>query len=312
MRILILVTVLYLFCGCTREIEFSAEEQAPLLVVNSIISNDETVEINLSHSVFLSEGGNKRYVKDADVKMYVNDNLKETLKNSFEGLYTSSYKPKIGDKIRIDVSKQGFKTTTATTIIPDIAENISMEKQIKNIGDKIKVDIKINFKDKLGLKNYYRVFVQNKFTDMKTNTTHIPYSRINVDLSNNSVLAFLKDKDVPLDNPIMIEDSRKESIYRNYFSDEIIDGKTYTLNFSFTERSIFFISKEYKNTIKIEFHSLSEDFYRYMLSKGKPKSYEDAMVEPVPIYSNITNGIGILGSYSKNVITFDIYQENKP
>lgn len=62
------------------------------------------------------------------------------------------------------------------------------------------------------------------------------------------------------------------------------------------------------NTIYIEVKSITEDYYLYQKSvKDQAYSRNDPFAEPVPIYTNIQNGIGIFTAYNSLVDT--IYLE---
>jgi hypothetical protein len=65
----------------------------------------------------------------------------------------------------------------------------------------------------------------------------------------------------------------------------------------------------------VELQSISESYYQYLKSMTSNGGGDDFFSEPVQVYSNITNGIGILGSYTQSskvvelpaTISYDIY-----
>ena len=109
----------------------------------------------------------------------------------------------------------------------------------------------------------------------------------------------------------------------NVFTDELINGKTYTLDFS--SPKVFFQRRTPKysldtelgkqislspNPEKVELlvtlQSIDEEYYYYLKSRGASK-VNDYFSEPTQILGNINGGIGYMAGYtSSNVIRFEL------
>jgi hypothetical protein len=96
--------------------------------------------------------------------------------------------------------------------------------------------------------------------------------------------------------------------YNNEFSDELFNGKEYSLKFSFNSSTYIYKDQTYNQTSKvpikqelnIELQSISESYFKYLRSQSASASTIEFFSEPVQIYSNVKGGIGILGSYSSS------------
>ena len=95
--------------------------------------------------------------------------------------------------------------------------------------------------------------------------------------------------------------------FMNYaiISDKIINGQSRTLLFDLE----YYNFMEEVNTVDIYVNSISKEMYLYYLQLGKySQSGSSFMAEPVMVYSNITNGLGIFGGYSISKSSIDIPQ----
>jgi len=89
---------------------------------------------------------------------------------------------------------------------------------------------------------------------------------------------------------------------RNYHRSELIFSDKYING---TNREIIFPEVNTRGTILFIYQqTLSEDYYLYLYSYyNKPT---DSFSEPVPLHSNIVNGVGIFGAYNEIVDTLQL------
>ncbi len=82
------------------------------------------------------------------------------------------------------------------------------------------------------------------------------------------------------------------------FTDELIPGKEYTLNLKYTG---FNFNTEHYEFLRASFrlNSITRDLYLYLQSYSVYGQTEgNPLAEPVPVYTNIINGLGIVGALS--------------
>ena len=134
--------VFILFYSCDKEIEFKGEVQEPMLVMNGVVTANEKIVLRLTESQFFLNVQDYYYkfIKDADVTLFVNDEFVETFQYKerifgesnvgqapplidyeYEnpGAYVAEYLPKVGDHIRIEAKHPNFNTAEASLIIPN-------------------------------------------------------------------------------------------------------------------------------------------------------------------------------------------------
>jgi hypothetical protein len=145
------------------------------------------------------------------------------------------------------------------------------------------------------------------------------------------------------------------------FSDELFDGKEFSIKFDFDYRntealkpdttSIIYQLKDVNETanwyweswnrdyesysqwgsffnsmgwgteeeqarrveIVVELQSISRDYYHYLRTRNlSERTGDNPFGEPIQIFNNIQNGIGILGGYTSSVYRFEVTPERHP
>lgn len=311
--------VLFLLASCEKNIDFSGEMTAPQLVINSFVSPDSFIVADISQSRFFLDdaqyGEPFKRVENAEVDVFVNDVLKEKMAQGLTlGRYTSQYKPRAGETIRLIVSAAGFNTAWCETKIenpiPIIAidstiefkENYPITMYIDSLGRSDTIGYQVSkdhhftlrFKDSDTQQNYYRLLVRNITTygmdSVKWGSENDSFEFTDVVSGESS------DTDTGLGG----------STWNPYhvFSDELFNGKEYPLKFSVNSFYTYY-NPPFKNEVKaeqkirVELQSISKSYYLYL--KTRPASGgDDPFSEPVKIHNNVHDGIGIMGSFSSS------------
>lgn len=322
LAITLLLTVFIV--SCETEIKFNGKETAPSMVINSILNPDSTVKVHITKSkFFLDINGPFDPITNATVQLYANDKLIEALNSTGNGYYTGTYKPFPGDIIKIIARNNEFDNVYSSTEIPVTASITSVDTTstttktspliysgsynnegylntdtVGTISEK-KIKFTINIADRANYKNFYRLKVKHRsYYDNGTYSEHNTYF-------NSEDLVFGSTSETELFE-------EENTNYYHEFNDNLFNGKTYGLTFSIsTFQYNYFPGKEPKDdpwspaTIKqeilINIESISPAYYYYLNSRAKNNAYIEIFSEPVQIYNNIVNGIGILGAYNTSI-----------
>lgn len=330
-HILFVLSAVFLLFSCTNEIEFSGEQQQPMLVLNSFLTPDSVVKVQLTRSKFFLEDDTKfEVIANADVKLFVNGSFVEKLNHTSNGYYSGSYYPKENDIVKfVALAPQLAEVNASIVIAPKqlitgvdsssvtLGANPIVEYKYEGpnynpIYDTIGysynkgLDLRIRFKDQLGTKNYYRLVLKSK----------LYYS--NGEIMEGPVGASFDDLVFGNNNTDILGESSSYYSF-NEFSDQLFDGKTYELKtrifYSFsklnestssTTSPQVGINTPIKRELVVELQSISESYYHYLKSVTANEGADMFFSEPVQIYSNINNGIGILGSYTLSSKVFEL------
>jgi len=308
-----LIISLVLFASCEKDVEFKGEMTKSVLVVNSFVSPDSVVSANVSESkFFLEEENTITGIENATVSVYVNDVFKEKMIHTDKGNYRGTYIPTIGEIIKLvvtvsnktDVSCQDKVLTRPEIVSVDTAVTSSTGGYLLDYHTKLNsndtqvydtigksrnydCEFKIKMKDKGNEKNYYRLAVVRNSTFEGESGYEFVHITDNIDPE-----AYSSD-------PLQTEDDSNPFCV---FSDDIINGKEYTLKFKLSQNVITFYNrpKETKQELIIALQQISKDYYLYLRTRAVANE-DNVFSEPVQIHCNIKNGLGVFGSYSSSV-----------
>lgn len=299
---------LFVFTSCEKDIEFKGEITKPMLVLNSIVNPDSVVTVHLSQSRFvLGKIAPIPNVEDASVKLHVNGAKKEMLTHKGSGVYKGSYMPKPLDEIWIEVEAPGFEKIEAKAIVPEeIAlkvESITEErKTIPSFGggsDEVvsQLVMKLSLTDDGSKENFYfvkgrrKTYYEGKL--LYSDPLNIKLSDI---LDNDKVVG---EGDM-VSGSLWESDSDNEDI-KNIFNDVFINGKELGLHFVIHEMPSTdpTIVIEYE----IEVAQMAKDLYLYIVSSNKAMKNDGIpIVEATQVHSNVTNKVGILGTFNSSKV----------
>ncbi|HLP05923.1 MAG TPA: DUF4249 domain-containing protein [Paludibacter sp.] len=309
------------FVACDNEIKFNGTEATTKMVMNSLLSPDSVVKVQLTKSLFFLKDDSKfETIDNALVKLFVNNQFTENLQFTTSGIYVGSYIPKPGDKIKITASNREFSEVSGETEIPEINPILSVDTTsiimaeypipgnydpVKNRSDTIgksvtrQLNFIVYFQDRKDIANYYRIKVKLRHYFADGNYYDDLYSFHSDDLVFSST-----------DEGSITGESSISQYHE--FSDDSFNGKKYGLKFSlYSTENDYFPGKDpfqqdgngvstyapIKQEVHISLQSISESYYMYIKTRTVDNS-GDYFSEPVQIFNNVANGIGFVGSYS--------------
>jgi hypothetical protein len=319
------------FTSCTKVVDFDGNTPEHLLVMNCIATPDSVVTVQLSKSkFFLSTSSEFQNVSNATVEMTLNGDTKVKLKNMDNGLYESDVKVKSNDLIQISASAPNLKAVTSSVFVQPKIVILSIDTMQVRLAGKsalytdgfyngsnkdtavigyassLEIKVKIRFQEDAKEQNYYRVNVYQVARNASSKNFQAGLNYYNSNVDYNDVVFGNHTKD----NASL--DFNSESA-NNLFGDEIINGKEYVLSVkTIVQVKEYLPGKtpsseivEGPQDLMIDFQQLSKSYYLYYKTTLASNS-GNYFSEPVQIYNNIKDGLGILGSYSHAVTTFKL------
>jgi len=330
LSIIFLAILTACFSGCINELEFDGEVTKPYLVMNGYVTPDSVVKVHLTKSkFFLQSDETFTFVTNATVKLYVNNSEKEIMTYTSEGYYTSTYKPLVGDIIKIVASNSEFSNVNSTIEVlnPSVILSVDSSNHVyektpmisgysSNGGSVIldttgysineQCDFKVKFRDPADKNNYYRIsFKMINYYENDSTSEQIPYFY-------SDDMVFTNGQEAT----DIIDISAYSSNY-NEFSDELFNGKEYKLKVSYNLHSLYYTDEKYlqynenpklplRRELYITLNSISKAYFLYLKTRAASANEVEFFSEPVQVYSNIMGGLGILGSYSSSTYKFDL------
>jgi len=267
-RLFALILIVFMVYSCETIVNVSLPKHNPKIVVNSINNPHSPWVIDLSLSKGVFESGEIKMLSGAKVEIFENDISIADFKEIKDGLYISSnVAPKINVDYRLKISAEGFTPITAHCRIPKVVkiEAVSV-KNVKNIdGDEL--ELNIVFSDPPNIENFYSLSIIDR--------------GYYVYFSSNDLL--FRDEESSLEFS-----GRRFYGYRALFD----DSNSYSLK-------LYITPDENVKVFEVDLSSLSKDYYRYLITReAQEETEDDPFVEPVMIFNNIKNGLGIFTGYN--------------
>lgn len=297
--------------SCEEEIEFRGERVEPKIVMYSLFDPDSIISVSLSRSYpVFDKPANRQQITNATVKLYRDDELFTTLVyeplpqayifssvENYSVYRAADIKPEPGYLYRIEAEIPGMRTVSAEAGLPTPVPvaGIDTLTLTGDYGEKY-IRTRVRFSDPAGENNYYRINVQ-MLDGYYTGSLKDPWT------DESSVWVYREEYtgavvDDPLLRPSGNEDLFGISGNNPYyiFSDELISGREYDLTFRINAPVKSFSHYEFTH-YKIELQSISQDLYLYLRSLSLHRSSGSSpFTEPVIVYSNVVNGLGIVGA----------------
>ena len=314
-----ILLILFLM-ACEKEIGYNHKNQSTFLVMNSYLSPDSVFSVSVTQSFSIMENWGGVIVTDAEAKVYENETFLETLKyDTVRWRYYGTRKPSVGRSYKITVARKDFLPIEATSVIepaPEIFKGNIVKDSITGI-----TSATITFKDPPGVKNFYRLVVANvdefdEKPDWYGNGDYGSGSHYILETGNGGwsgpgwiytnyfVHITSNDPNLNASSAIDFLDDVPDNIF-NIFNDDLIDGKEYSLTFSFYPSYY----PDAKNETVIYLQAITEGLHKYFKTYAAQYYYgnEDLLMEPIQVYTNVKNGAGILGSFNskKFIVNMD-------
>jgi hypothetical protein len=177
-KIYILLLGLWL-AACETVVEIDIPQEAPRLVANAFITPDSLIVIRLSQSKYILDTASLKPVTGAQLRIYENDQLKETLLHRGKGMYESSFKPQAGSTYSLQAEAEGFESIASETFIrpaipiEQLTHTIIREPTGSYYNEQLDttlyfyddyVDMKLTLTDPAAQQNYYEISASIAYT----------------------------------------------------------------------------------------------------------------------------------------------------
>ena len=292
---LFIIALSVLLFACERTIDFEIPDTGRKLTVECMLKDGEGVWVNLKHSKHvLDTSGLWENVKNANITIFKNGSLFEEL---FEfdnsGVYRAVNKVKNGNSYKIIIRTELYGETTAETYIPRVTEITNFELESKESDTSDRFNFNLNFNDDEKEDNFYLIRLSLKSFQRFYNLTLNKYE---LHLRNSWSL------NIDYTYPDIDKLGYKE--YNTMvFMDNSVNGQNFNFRIStFIEATQEPFEKDLEHYYIVYLHSISSDYYEYLIStRNYYYNKENYFSEPVQVYGNIENGLGIFAGYSTTV-----------
>jgi len=280
--------------SCVQELDVDRlPESRQQLVLMGLFSQKDTFAVQLTKSYPITYDSHELdykeliYVKNGTIELYENGILIDTLKHQKEGYYQApGFIPSAGKTYAVRASAPGFEETIhAKSSIP---EPVKIHKLDTSQSNTI-----LYFNDPQNEKNYYWSFIK-RFDYLEYYGPNHPDNWL-----------WIGDH---ADNDYRYAPAAAQSNLRLILEDSELNHQTGTFEMELTLKAR---ARMGYSILIIYLANLSEDLYKYLYTLNQQvKTTGTILPEPVILYDNVENGIGIFGGYGAAVDTL-IFDERE-
>jgi hypothetical protein len=287
--IFIVAILAVVLSSCRKVVTDKFPDYPQKITVNSIVKAGEPLLVNVSLTGNVNDSI-LQFVDNAEVLLYVNGCLAETLSYAGDGYYVSTVVANENDRLECVVAYNG-DTARCHCIVP--------QKEIP---------LRFEYIESAGVDDYGEV-LQGIVTTIKNQEDAQKYYEIKIytvegpDYYGATTLMDITD-------PII----KNEGLPLPLFSNELAVGEQFLVNLKFLPLSRAWINgKLVIRPILVRFRAVDENYYKftrmhYLYYEGR---YSEGIVDnPVMfnVYSNVENGLGVFAAYTEYTDT--IYPPN--
>lgn len=292
-KILIIITsLLLIFNSCEKILNIDIPEGDRHIVINGVMKPDSIINVQVSKSKSVLETENIEYLSSASLKLYIDGTFVEDLTYTENGNYLSTIKSQKDKEYKITADYGEMKTATAIGKIPDSVSILSITYTNTETTDGKEHHIKIKIDDPVGVDNYYFVALSTFYEEYDN------YGNPTGEYTESS--QYFQSSDPVFRNGLLSFNlSGKEGLV---FTDESFDGLDYSLDI--TAGHTYSPVNTLKDGLgsqkyKVYLLSITKDLYYYIVSfNNNQVTTDDPFSQPVKVYTNVENGLGIFSGYN--------------
>ncbi len=319
-----LILLLFSAVSCETTIEFKGTEAEPKIVIYSLLEADSmvAVSVSISHAVF-DERYKPKQIANAVVRLYRDGDLLEILNyipevplpdyspaHPFAKYASQVNTPQYGSTYRIEVEVPGYRMASGEASLPEPVAIMSVDTShaVIVMPDWIenRLIVKARFRDPPGQENFYRV-TASALVGIYYGNKEEPYLPLMPIIVSEADLSYAF-RNEPLIAPKQDEDIFGMYLQNTYnlFTDELISGKEYRLTWESSFQLPDTAYYEFAHT-SFRLHTMTRDLFLYLQSLSAQKQTGDNfLAEPVLVFTNISNGLGIVGAISTSTATLRV------
>jgi len=285
--------------SCEEPVDLDIAVLPPQIVVNSNFAPGQPFQVSITKSKNVLSTETEEYINDAEVRIFSSQGkeLDKLQLKHFQQPYYESRRllPESGKVYRLEVKVPGYPQIIAEDIVPfPVAlESIAMDtiETLGAIDERIyKVEINVGFTDPIGAQDYYHLSLYNHVLDPVDDQS--PTNGFDETTSENNLVPLMPLENHKNNPPVTFHYEDGGIL----FTDEDFDGQKAGLKFY----SLISLNNEAKmGKVVGVLRTVSKDYFLYHSSLSRQIANKDRpFVEPISVYSNIENGLGIFSGYT--------------
>ena len=338
-RLTYISLIALILCACENKVDMPAKYSAdPQLVLNSIITAGQPVQISLSRSVFMLDYTDQNSipnVTDGQVRFTVNDSTENLTYQPDQQSYNSYLIPTSGDSITIwatDDTDTIYGSVTIPEKIDILIDTVCVNRGFKwtldyrrdSLGNYVYDSLGNEIRDTTGwdMRPLYKATVRLKDPYPQRDAYLAAAFHINEYADTTTAIGARypiawKTYTTTTASNLVLSQLGYNVTTSAFTSDHNLNGDTLRFTFSpnfFVNKTSIATSNQIKHIyLVVQVYHLDYDYYNFLASANLSSNYSgntsilSLLGEPQHTYSNIHNGLGIIGAQTLTSDTLVMY-----
>ncbi|MFT5602327.1 MAG: hypothetical protein ACI9N1_002580 [Flavobacteriales bacterium] len=276
--------ILLILCSsCEKIIDFDEEESKPVLTISGFVSDVDLSYLDIGSSVSILSSDNPQFISNATATLFRDgENLGDfELTNAELGKYTFPLVLEEAGEYEVQISSGNFKEISSITSIPSKLQGV--EAEVLEVNSSGGSEVRLRFIDNPSSDDFYHMFVG--FSSDGGSNFFITWFGSNSEylISDEFGFSFEEDLNYFYDRAI--------------FSDQLFPNNEVVIDFE--------ISIPEEETAYIQLVKSSEEYYNYFKSIHAYQGSGGPFSQPVQLFDNVTDGLGVFAGYSYELIEIE-------
>ena len=284
-----------LLSGCEKELKWEETQQGGRLVLFSFISPDSTFSVHLSKSVSHSSVDDFERVYDGNITIYKNGSFEDDFIFPYDAAwaYRDNISTAPGDTVRIEAADGDGGRVSAKTVIPfpvdfEIVDTSTVQQAFRDNPEQDVFQCTLKINDPEPEKNYYQLVI---FEQICRNSDSNICEQTKINYSKDDPVFYVRNLEGSLIGGLD---------FGGCFSDHLFNGKNYelTINMPAQYATVPNSPDAYRKLLFVLL-SHTRAYYDYYRSRVVAEyGYDLPIIDPIRIFNNVTDGIGLVSGYS--------------
>jgi len=307
-KLILLIYILPLyFVSCEKKLDIDLPETEKHIVVNGMINPDSLLEVRVSKSRNILDTNAIVHLPDAVVKLYVNGVFIQDLTSSGEGYFVSNLFPELDKEYSLTVDYPGLTSVHTQCLIKKSGSINSVDTLRETVINDWGYDI-----DTITTMKFDILFNDNGATNDFYFLAISSLQPIYEYLGKDTILTGYHQVPEYFDSQDLVFRSNTnnfsiEGLPGRVFSDELFNGNNYEIQLEMylSKYADIYVSEQNaldSTMFYIRLYTVNQDFFRFVNSYNLNQSSEyDPFAQPVQIFSNVENGLGLFSGYTVDI-----------
>lgn len=293
---LISIVISIITFGCDQIVDYQLPPEHPIPVVNAFITPDSVFKMRVTGSRHVLDNNFEFKPFPAEEVLVYKDNelIGQAFKAADGEFIIEDHYPEQGSIYHLQVDKSGYPSVVATDQVPVSKPEFKIESYRLVEEDYFishSIDLRISNPAEL---TYFEVIVFG--TEYKYRRNY-PDPPVLTDSVYRPLYIYTND-------PIADDAAHEYAHESIYFRNDLVKREDFNLEIiiSYVPFEPWFDNNDPEpSDIDVVVRHISESYYNYMRSiRLHQLTQGDPLAEPVQVFCNIENGLGIFGSYTQN------------